>query len=487
MKYNHRMRVKRMVWARLEEIVAIKKRLTNTFFNLAKLMRDKALIEGFKTLQDFDASYLAVKHASRLRATHDAESILRQLHVKRVRRAFKTYHFAVCQKRQSQMAVTQTMKKVDNHNLRDAFRRWAMINRKDSLVVELNETGPITEHVFEARRTTCNLKAFMKSENFTDEEIKVFFQKCKQTNRQQMAKVVKRLKIPVQDRVVCRCFDHWAMWLKVRKLMRHYLRFCNLNVQEFRCDIRRAFDKWKRADRVRMQGLMSQPLAQIMAIQTRQANALNKLAEQEANGGLMLRHLSGQRDELITNFIRSQKLANALLRDNCRKSKGYALRRWHTYMIHCRKHEGEYVLHTLVSRMTKLKKRSEALRDENQELIGENKELTQFSIDGIQTALDLQEISLERDQLRERLQEHDADVLELMEEQQDLIRKLAETNAKIEELVRQRTLANVTAADEALSPMERANVARTHALEEARREPAERGRRIDIKPGAALR
>lgn len=60
--------------------------------------------------------------------------------------------------------------------------------------------------------------------------------------------LVKRLQLPKSNRVVQRCFDHWVFWLKVRKVMRYHLRFCNNQVRPVRCDIRWAFDRWKRGD-----------------------------------------------------------------------------------------------------------------------------------------------------------------------------------------------------------------------------------------------
>ena len=42
---------------------------------------------------------------------------------------------------------------------------------------EQNQTGPVTEEVFEANRSIINLKDFMRNEHFTEEEIAA---KCKQ-------------------------------------------------------------------------------------------------------------------------------------------------------------------------------------------------------------------------------------------------------------------------------------------------------------------
>jgi hypothetical protein len=53
-----------------------------------------------------------------------------------------------------------------------------------------------------------------------------------------------------------------------------------------------------------------------------------RLAEEEAEGDAVLKHLSLQRDELLEHYIRSQKLALALCRDNHIKGKGKRFNVW---------------------------------------------------------------------------------------------------------------------------------------------------------------
>lgn len=42
-----------------------------------------------------------------------------------------------------------------------------------------------------------------------------------------MNKLVTRLKVPKRDRIMCRAFDHWVMWLRIKRLFRFKLRYCN--------------------------------------------------------------------------------------------------------------------------------------------------------------------------------------------------------------------------------------------------------------------
>lgn len=64
--------------------------------------------------------------------------------------------------------------------MRDGFRSWAKWMKEQKMIDELNQTGPVTEEVFEADRTIHNLKDFMRKERYTEEEIEAKFTECKE-------------------------------------------------------------------------------------------------------------------------------------------------------------------------------------------------------------------------------------------------------------------------------------------------------------------
>lgn len=65
---------------------------------------------------------------------------------------------------------------------------------KDKLVLaqELNETGPVTEEVFEANRLIRNLKDFMRTEGFPEAQIKAIMIEVDRTERQKLSLCVTR-------------------------------------------------------------------------------------------------------------------------------------------------------------------------------------------------------------------------------------------------------------------------------------------------------
>lgn len=162
---------------------------------------------------------------------------------------------------------------------------------------------------------------------------------------------------------------------------------------------------------------MSEPVAYSQHINFEQSEILFKLALEEARNNLMLKNLSQQRDDLLIKFVKSQKLAHLLLRDNNVKSKGKAFTRWKRLLVQCRKIDGSYALHSFIETVSQLKQKSEKLKNENLRLIDENKDLSTFNMESIDVAINLQNLNVEREGMKKHLAEQDDQVEVLLHRQ----------------------------------------------------------------------
>ena len=248
MERNKSIRLKRLVWNGIRARRSITARLSTGISNLEKLFRDKAYMETFKTVKSYSTSRKLVSANRKSQAKVDIASLLAQIHLRRLRRHFCRYQKIAKDKKHRGHQAKKILLNLCSHNLRWVFEHWRKQNVKVMLVEELNQTGPITEEVFEANRTITNLKAFLQSEHYTDEEIAALCKDVFQRGEDQMKWLILRLKQPKTNRVMQRCFDHWVFWLKVKRAMKYHLRFCSNQVAPVRCDIRWAFDKWRSCD-----------------------------------------------------------------------------------------------------------------------------------------------------------------------------------------------------------------------------------------------
>ena len=77
----------------------------------------------------------------------------------------------------------------------DGFRKWANFIHMEMDAQELNETGPVTEQVFEANRLIKNLKDFMRTEGYPEEQIKKIIEEVQFKEEHKIHYVVQRWKM----------------------------------------------------------------------------------------------------------------------------------------------------------------------------------------------------------------------------------------------------------------------------------------------------
>ena len=160
----------------LFEVFKFNKAVNNTMalslHNFEKMMRQKLMADAFKDITSF---YLSKKKATTIfkkRATLDALSLLSQRHLQVHRKAFNKFRFKVADEKQRKKRLKAIYGNYNAQKRHDGYRKWKDYMECEVHVQEVNETGPITEHVFEANRLMRNLKHFMRSEGYPEEVIK---------------------------------------------------------------------------------------------------------------------------------------------------------------------------------------------------------------------------------------------------------------------------------------------------------------------------
>jgi bacterioferritin (cytochrome b1) len=194
MKSNKKIRLKRLVLEGLRGRRAITTHLTTALCNLGNLLTDKAYMDAFKTVRAYSTSKKLATKILKNKARQDIESILTQTHIRRLRSYFGGYRKICKDKKHKGQRAKKIMLNIDNQNLRWAFEHWRKQNVREMLAEDLNQTGPITEEVFEANRTIKNLKDFMREQHYTEEEIANWTKGVFNGVTGQMNWLIKRLK-----------------------------------------------------------------------------------------------------------------------------------------------------------------------------------------------------------------------------------------------------------------------------------------------------
>ena len=413
-----------MVWKGLRSRRAITTHLVKSISNLERLFRERNHADGFKNIKSFSVSKKTTIARNRIKSAKDCESMLTKYYFERLARYFGKWRGINKDKDFKAQHCRKIINKIANFNLRCAFIRWHKITDQIVFAEEMNQTGPITEQVFEATRLGHNLKEFMRSENFTEEEIAAKDAKVKEYNKYLMDKALRRFKISKADKKIVGALEHWKKWIATKRLFNYYVKEGNNQTMFGKCDLNWAFKKWLNADAQMVEYLGRQNQKDLKNSNIVQAKMLDRLANREAEDCAILNHLNLQRDELLDAYIKAQRHALGLFRDNHRHTREKAFNRWKNWLKFENFANAKGQIQQAVEEITAIKGRVAELEKTNGVLAKENDELRQFSMDGFQIAKNVQQLSNERETLSVDLADKTDHIRQLLEDNRKLKLKL---------------------------------------------------------------
>jgi len=116
--------------------------------------------------------------------------------------------------------------------------------------------------------------------------------------------------------VIPKMFDRWRLYVKMRKMMLHWMHYIGNRQQPVRSDLAVAFDRWKYAHGKAQSLLSRRPKAYLDQRCILAAKRLNDLADNNNRSEYLLSQLGIQRDELNQNKLHSQNLSFSLHHNN---------------------------------------------------------------------------------------------------------------------------------------------------------------------------
>jgi predicted nucleic acid-binding Zn-ribbon protein len=113
---------------------------------------------------------------------------------------------------------------------------------------------------------------------------------------------------------------------------------------------------------------------------------LDRLAEDIESKEATIDHLQAQRETLLDNYVKAQKLALVLWVNQHKLGLHQALKKWSDYAKSQRNIETKELLKNNLASLEILKQRIKQLEGENELVASENEDLRQFSLDGYDIA-----------------------------------------------------------------------------------------------------
>lgn len=233
-----------------------------------------------------------------------------------------------------------------------------------------------------------------------------------------------------------KAFDQWKKYVHMKKLFRYWLNYSNRRVQYVKSDMASAFDRWKHYDIKQKETFKKMPKRNLDQKTLVNAEQLEKLAEAVDEREQVLDHMSNQRDALLENYIKGQKIAMCLWRNNVRMMLHRAFTKW----VHTNQKQTNTAFENDVKKniefIAALKEKLSQLERDNESMAGENEELRQFSLDGYQIAKNVQMLAGEREKLSVDLADKAQTIRKLLDQNEQLNSKLKNAQCEAQTLIR---------------------------------------------------
>lgn len=185
------------------------------------------------------------------------------------------------------------------------------------------------EQIWALNLTQNNLRGFLSEEGYSFEDIQKLEKFGLQRNLHLLNKGKKRLEHTTEE-LSCKplAFDRWRQWVHLRKLMRYQLTQVENRSEYLKADMASAFSTWKSYDQKQQKIFAAIPRRNLEVRVVKNCEAIDVLADHIGDKEQELGHLEIQREELMDNFIKGQKLALALWVAHRRRAQAKAFSRW---------------------------------------------------------------------------------------------------------------------------------------------------------------
>lgn len=406
--------------------------------NLAKLLQKiDRRVNHLAKFQAFHTIDRKCRHhaISQLRQRQHGERFLAlglaKIFRKRQREALHEVRTLALDQGGQRLKVRKMMLQCAHRAERQAFAKWLKQSRNllmvEQVVYEGNTAMAHREHLVNEHV----LKQFVNEQGYTLDEVA---RSTADTHARQQKVAHKYYSLLVErpDTFRTIAFHAWRKFVALRHSVRDKAALClNLLSQN---EAFKAFRTWKLCvfgSKRRLMRLRKEHLISRIIDNSRDVSLGEDLILQR---GHAINHVTSEREILMQNYIAGQKIGLSCLRMFCHRSLQHAFNLWKRHLKQGSEAELRVEAKKLALSIDTVKENLDLLRDENLKLIDENEELRQASLDGIEIAMAVQELTKEREQLSVDLADRAVTIKRLLEENQNLTNTLQEVDKEMHRL-----------------------------------------------------
>eukprot|EP00347_Sterkiella_histriomuscorum_P005910 403354803 len=413
------------------------KELCQRLSNLAKIHDHQCLKLSFNGIHSFSNAKNYVHQTRKQNASNDIQSILTKLVMRRKQQYLNDLRVRSLLSKKEHMIKSFTILQCVGNKLRHFFLKWKETANERTVALEMHEEGPIREEVFEANIQLKNIKEFMSKEGYDPKDIQEALKKEKDRQKTLLLKGVKRFQHYNEELYTLpMMLDRWKQFVHLRKLFRYWLNFADKRSEYVKCDLHHAFDKWKSYHGDQRSALTNLSKKQLEDRTVKNNKQLDNIAEQIDEKENTLDHMNNQREALVENYVKGQKLALSLWLNYRKRQLHQGFLKWCKITKTMKNMETLDNLRKNMELIERLKDKIAHFENENDTLANENEDLRQFSLDGYEIAKNVQVLTAEREKLSVDLADKSQVIRKLLDENEKLTGKLRYAQEEAQNLIK---------------------------------------------------
>ena len=227
---------------------------------------------------------------------------------------------------------------------------------------------------------------------------------------------------PNDSTIIPRLFTIWKLWVVKRKRITKYA--TRMLAYRKKGDLMHAFLTWKRGFSLVVNTINKLPRKDLHGLVAKMDRDIKTLEGRLENTNNELIYMNAYSEVLQMHTKRGQNLALCIGKNNIHKTFSRVFLRWNMHTNLCK-------IHDLLAQLTSVeenyyisKTTIKALEEDNQQMVEENMDLRQASLDGIAIAEAFETLSKERERLSVDLAERTATIKRLLDHNNELALRL---------------------------------------------------------------
>ena len=176
---------------------------------------------------------------NRAQGAEEVLNLVMTAFLEKLAHAFQRFKQRTLRGTQERSKLKRVYGKVIAKRMRDAFNWWRVRDSLKELAIDMHEAGPVRVDHWEQEREIENLKAFMRAEHYTEDQVEEMYDKVKARTEGLMRKHMMRLKIgkDPEKRMLAVVWNRWRYFVGNLKLLKYQLRTCYNNAQARKSDL----------------------------------------------------------------------------------------------------------------------------------------------------------------------------------------------------------------------------------------------------------